>query len=219
MCDRKSNEAADKWRNEGNLQFNKGKLLEALIAYNTSLCFSLSDTPQVSLIFANRSAIYLKAKLYRRCLENIELARKFGYPSDKLQKLDEREQKCLKWMENHQPHPERDPWNFFKLSYPPNEKIPFIVNCLELHEDEKYGRYIVTNTNLRPGDVIAIDEPVFRYRYKSLCAKLCAYCLKSNDLCLFPCPSCTTGKRHGSDSVATNFNFSAFSDVLFRGMS
>lgn len=194
MCDKKSNEAADNLRNDGNLLFNKGKLLEALIAYNRSLCHAAPDTQQVSLILANRSAVYLKAKLYERCLENIELARKHGYPADKLQKLEEREQKCKKWMESHQAHPEKDPWNFFKLSYPPNETIPFVVNCLELREDEKYGRFIVTTTNLRPGDVIAIDEPIFKYLDKELCAKKCACCLKTNDLSLLPCWFCTNSK-------------------------
>lgn len=191
MGGKKSGEKSDKLRDKGNLEFQSGLYLEALLSYNKSLCYALPESSQISLAYANRSAVYLKAKLFHKCLENIELARKFGYPSDKLQKLDEREERCKKNIENHKLHSENDPRNsFFKLSYPPNEKIPFIANCLELREDDKYGRYIVTNINLEPGDIIAIDEPVYKFVNKEVFDRHCANCLKSNNLSLIPCMSC-----------------------------
>jgi SET and MYND domain-containing protein 4 len=193
MIDRKKNsEKSDKFRDKGNLQFQSSQHLEALLSYNRSLCLAPPDSPQVSLAYANRSAVYLKVKLFHKCLQNIELARKFGYPADKLHKLDEREDRCQKLIESHKISQESDPReNFFKLSYPPHEKIPFVANCIEVKEDEKYGRYVVTNRNLEPGDIIAIDEPVYKFVDKEVFDRHCANCLKSNDLSLIPCVGCT----------------------------
>lgn len=185
MCDKKCDETADKLRDDGNVYFNNGEHLEALILYNKSLCHAGTD--QLCLAYANRSAVYLKAKLYEKCLQNIELARMHGYPQSKLQKLSEREQRCKKLMETCQ----KSEIEFFKLSFPANEKVPFIANCLELREDEKYGRYIVTTAELKPGDIIAIDEPVFKFVDKDVCHRHCANCLTSNDLSLIPCLGCT----------------------------
>jgi signal peptidase I len=96
-----------------------------------------------------------------------------------------------------------DRLNFFKLSYPPNKKIPFIANCLELRTDEKYGRYIITNRLLKTGDVVAIEEPIYkvikadsRYNtcYESNRYQRCANCLMDNLLDLIPCSNCCASK-------------------------
>lgn len=190
----KCNATADELRNEGNENYNHGHFLEALNFYNRSVCFAEEGSGRLGLAYANRSAVYKDAELYKECLANIELARQHGYPKDKIQKLDEREEKCKKLMEIHRADPKNDPWNFFKLSHPPNEKIPFIVNCLELKENKKFGRYIVTNSDLKPGDIIAIEEPFYTFTDKNVCFSRCAYCLKSNKLSLIPCMSCTNSK-------------------------
>jgi SET and MYND domain-containing protein 4 len=189
---RKNTEKSDKFRDKGNLQFQNGQFLEALHSYNKSLCLAPPNSQQISLAYANRSAVYLKAKLFHKCLQNIELARRTGYPADKLQKLEEREERCKKLIETYKIPIENDPRdNFFKLSYPPHEKIPFIANCIEVREDEKYGRFVVTNRNLEPGDIIAIDEPVYKFVDKEVFDRHCANCLKSNELSLMPCDGCT----------------------------
>lgn len=190
----KSNEMADTYRKEANEHFNRCEFLEALTLYNKSICHAVEGSGSLGLAYANRSAIYLEAKLFKECLANIELARQHGYPANKIQKLNEREEKCKTLMETYKADPTNDPWNFFKLSYPPNEKIPFIVNCLELKENKKFGRYIVTNSDLKPGDIIAIEEPFYSFTDKKVCFSRCAYCLKSNKLSLIPCMSCTNSK-------------------------
>lgn len=141
----KSNEASSVFRNEGNKFYREKKFFEALEFYNKSLTFAEAQSCEIPLAYANRSAVYLEAKEYQLCLENIQLAREFGYPVEKLQKLADRENECRKLMESHVKNDDEDPWSFFKLSYPPNEKIPFIVNCLQLRKDNRFGRYIVTD--------------------------------------------------------------------------
>lgn len=190
MCDKKYEGRAEKLRKEGNLSFQSGKLLEALVLYNKSLCYAC-DNAVKSLVFANRSAVYMKSNLFSKSLENIELARNHGYPCDKLQKLNERELRCRTLLEVHT---EKEPRNFFKLSYAPNKKIPFIAGCLELKESPKYGRYVVTNKHLDPGDIVAIEEPVFKFIDREVYYRRCAHCLRSNELSLIPCPSCASGE-------------------------
>jgi SET and MYND domain-containing protein 4 len=188
----KCEETAEKFRSEGNLHFRNRDYHQALLAYNQSLCYAQAN--DLSLAYANRSAVYLEAKLYDECLENIKLARDLGYPKEKLEKLNERNQKCKKLMKTHQKDPGNEPWNFFKLSHSPNKKIPFIINCLELCENEKYGRYLITKKNLKTGDVIAIEEPFYKFIDNGVYHSRCANCLKSNHLNLTPCALCTKGK-------------------------
>lgn len=51
----------------------------------------------------------------------------------------------------------------WKLSRLPHEKAPFIINCLKLEQNSMFGRFIVTSANLRPGEVIAVEEPIFKF--------------------------------------------------------
>lgn len=213
MSDQKCSETADKWRTDGNELFRQGEFLEALTSYNKSVCYAIDG---VSLAYANRSAVYFVVKQYEKCLENIELARKHEYPAENAQKLNEREEKCKKLAETHRANPENDPWNFFKLSHPANEKIPFIANCLELRENEKFGRYIVTNSDLKPGDIIAIEEPFYKCISRDFAYSRCAHCLKSNMLSLVPCGLCANSESTSRSNFSeNNFSFS-LSDVLFE---
>lgn len=188
MCDEKCNETADLYRDEGNAHFRNGEFQKALVCYNRSICYAVPGSRQLALGFANRSAVYMQVELFERCLENIRISMELGN-CDK--KLDEREKKCRSLMKLHSPEPSCD---FFRLSRPANPKIPFIVDCLELREDAKFGRYIVTNTDLRPGEVIAIEEPFYKFIDKDVRYSRCCNCLKSNDLHLIPCTQCTSSE-------------------------
>jgi SET and MYND domain-containing protein 4 len=136
------------YRDQGNLKYRQKIYFDALEFYNRSLMSAEPDSVERSFAFANRSAVYLEMKNYQLCLDNIQLARNSGYPVEKLQTLKSREEKCKELMESEVKSDDDDPWNFFKLSYPANEKIPFIAACLELKKNEKFGRHIVTNRGL-----------------------------------------------------------------------
>lgn len=45
--------------------------------------------------FGNRSALMMKLKLYKNCLEDINLAFKYGYPEDRRHRLEDRRRRCL----------------------------------------------------------------------------------------------------------------------------
>ena len=196
----KSNENSDQLRTEGNKFYGERKFFQALLKYNESLCYAKQRTENLGLAYANRSAVYFEVKLYSHCLQNIELARKNFSPEKNHEILSKREEKC-KELERSQTT--KNPWNFFKLSYPANKKVPFVVDCLEIKSNEKYGRYIIAKNDLKVGDIVSIEKPfcgVLLSESNTLQIPVaniyqrCANCLKENALDLIPCTTCCKGE-------------------------
>lgn len=209
----KDNKRSTDYRNLGNADFNKEKYYEAMINYNKSLCFAKNGSINQALAYANRSAIYSQIGEYERCLKNIQLAKDHGYPDQQLAKLDERKKNCLQKMKT-----QRKSVNEFELSHDPNEKIPFIAACLQMREDAKYGRHIITEKALKVGDVISI-EPAFVAISKNPEEFLrCYSCFKSEMMDLTPCDHCAAGEFDDSFSLINNSSHFIVSHVLFREM-
>jgi hypothetical protein len=160
---------------------------------------------ELSLAYANRSAVYMEIKRYTKCLLNITCAIKTGYPEDKMPKLLERKAKCEQAMKGVVEQKYGVKINL-KLTRPANPKLPCLADCLELRNDQKYGNHIITTQQLQPGDVIATED----FFYYSLTKhdistrlntdnniddkvyyQFCAYCFSSHLLNLFPCTGCT----------------------------
>lgn len=193
----KDNKTSGKYRKLANDLYYQGKVYDALESYNKSLCLAPIGSEHMTMAYSSRSIVYFEAQQYQQCLDNIKLARDSGYPQEKMAKLDNLEQRCIQQMES-QPNITNDPWDFFKLSYPANEMIPFIANCLELREDAKYGRGIYTNQDLKPGDIIALEETPFKALNDDGRFIRCANCFKSNKMSLIPMDGCASGKLQES---------------------
>lgn len=171
---------------KGDKCFREEKYFAALIAYNKSLCYA-AGSAEMSEGFAGRSAVYFETKHFEKCLENIQFAKEsFGLCNGVT--LMEREDRCKENFVQQE-----DAWSVFKLSRPPNPRVPLIVNCLSLRENEMFGRFIVTDKNLSPGEIIAIEEPFVKFvdfttlnHYKH---QRCFNCLKTNQLSLIPGPN------------------------------
>jgi SET and MYND domain-containing protein 4 len=184
---------AETFRKEGNSEFRRNKFYEALIAYNKSLCHSENNSENLGLAFANRAAVYLQLKQVDKWLENIALARVHEYKNEA--RLQERQQKAENLKETQREEdPENDAANFFKLSYPSNEKYPSVANCLELRKNEKFGRHVVTNQALNPGDIVCYEPMILKTTFAHGNYSRCRNCLKSNYLNLIPCDNCSMGK-------------------------
>lgn len=200
----KSDEKAQSLRNEGNKLYSDHKFYAALLKYNESLCYAKLASENLGFAYANRSAVYFETKLYERCLQNIEMARKNHYPEKNFEILLKRAEKCKEFLKVPTHFKPSGPWSFYKLSYPPHEKLPFIVNCLEMKSSQKYGRHIITNQPLRVGDVIMIENPYCRILLsesksieipESNIYQRCSNCLKENAMDLIPCSTCCKGTR------------------------
>lgn len=190
---KKSTYYAKKFHNIGCSKLRKLKYYEALENLNRSLCLAEVASQEESLAYARRSEIYLEVHEYEKCLQNIQLAQHSGCLKSELETLAKREVKCKELMKDCAVDSRDDPWNFFKLSHPPNKKIPFVANCLELKNDENFGRYISTSKDLLPGDIIAIEEPFFKIVVSSASHLRCSNCLKSNKMNLTPSRLCSSG--------------------------
>lgn len=186
----KSDELASKHRLKGNELFRDRKYFQALCSYNESLCFAPPDSEAMGLGFANRSAVYLEIGEFNHCRTNIKLAKQFKYPSKSFYKLDRREQSCLQ-QNNVKPKL----YDSLRLARKPNPKYPFIADCLKLKRNLSFGRHIVTSSNLKTGEIIAIERPFSALLLPCCATKRCALCLGQFQLDLLPCPCCTLGKN------------------------
>lgn len=192
-CDLKSAEL----RTLGNNYFSlKNKdYFKALEYYNQSICHATSESENLSIGYANRSAIYFAWQKYDVCLENIRRAREAGYPERLMDKLDKREAECLKFVNVNNNDDEKVEDELMlapKLSFPPHPTVPFIAECLELHESNQYGRFVVTNRDLKVGQVVAIEEGFCTLILPCVRYQRCANCLGEFDLSLYPCNNCTS---------------------------
>jgi SET and MYND domain-containing protein 4 len=197
----KSDDKADTFRAMGNKFYSERKFLDSLIKYNESLCHATVESENLGLAFANKSAVYFEMKIFDKCLKNIELAKANKYPHKNFEVLKKRKEKCHEIMK--QQIKLSDPWEFFKLSHKANKKLPFVIDSLELRENEKYGKHIVTNQNLKVGEILVVET--------SFCSVLlsesqfievdgtnknqrCGHCFRDNQLDLIPCSECCEGK-------------------------
>jgi hypothetical protein len=129
----------------------------------------------------------LELKKYEKCLQNIQWALENQYPSDKVEKLLERKEKCEELLKKNVTPPDEDLNEFFKLSYPSNPKIPFIIEGLEVRNTKKFGRGIFTTRDLKPGDIISSEEPVLTAMAVHSQYSVCCNCLTSKQKNLIPC--------------------------------
>jgi len=185
----KSDEVCEQWRKQANELYNKTNYVQALELYNKALCYAENiKSKEAGICFANRSAVFCNLSLPEAAIENIQLARNAGYPAELMDKLNDREKKCLEMM--NRPRKVNPAKDFFKLSYPAHEKTPFLANCVEMRETKKYGRGLYATRDLKPGDIITNSRPVLKSINKNAAYKRCTNCLEVNDMNLFSCPSC-----------------------------
>lgn len=194
----KSNKIAETIRARGYKVLQNGHLYEALLKFNKSLCIAEPGSRTIALIYSNRAEAFFKLKLYNKSLNNIDLALKENLSTAIKESLKELKERCSE-EDNLNTENYENPWEFFKLSYPANKKLPYVIDCLEVKKDKKYGRYITTNEPLNVGDIIAIEKPFFKMVKTEIeddeypetnIYQYCANCLTDNLLDLIPCSSC-----------------------------
>jgi hypothetical protein len=218
LIDYKSNLKAGMIRDKGNTEFGENRHLSALLFYNQSIAYATSKEV-LSLGYANRSAAFLELECYTECLKNIEWARENDFSKDKIKKLNERDQKCKRFILEGKKNVVEDPWNFFKLSYPANKKIPWIVDCLELRTTDKYGRGIYATQDLKAGDIICVEEPVIHMVSDQSRYKHCENCFKTSLWNLLPCTEtatmmfCSTDCREDYYSKTIDMTFAMEDDM------
>ncbi|XP_044005655.1 SET and MYND domain-containing protein 4-like [Aphidius gifuensis] len=88
------------WRKIGNKEFTTAKnedyISKSIEAYTKSIAHAPVGSSELSLAYANRSAVLFKARLYENCLLDIERSLKAGYPDNLKTKLHIRQALCFK---------------------------------------------------------------------------------------------------------------------------
>ena len=99
----KSAPESNRLRNEGNKLYQKNSYHEALKVYSNSVVNApfKSDGKELSLAFANLSAVLFHLKEYTLCLQGIQQALSHDYPKELRYKLFDRQGKCLLELHNN----------------------------------------------------------------------------------------------------------------------
>ncbi|XP_044005657.1 SET and MYND domain-containing protein 4-like [Aphidius gifuensis] len=88
------------WRKIGNKEYtnlkNEDNISKSIEAYTKSIAYAPIGSSELSLAYANRSAVLFKARLYEDCLLDIERSLKTGYPDRLKTKLHIRQALCFK---------------------------------------------------------------------------------------------------------------------------
>lgn len=165
----------------------------ALECFNRALLASgdIQDEEEANMkramCYGDRATTYLEMKYFEHCLHNIELESHYSGVTIQNRMV------CLLREQNSADRViEPVEKNLFKLSYEPNPKLPFFVDALELKEDHMSGKHIITNRDLRAGDVIAIIEDCWIMENRKI--RSCANCLSVNNLDLMFFDDCKKGE-------------------------
>lgn len=92
----KSDTVSLAYREKGNKKYLQRKDLRAIQYYSVSAAFAFPASEELSVAFANRSAVTFSLGEYSTSLEDIERALNGKYPQQLRYKLYERKGKCLK---------------------------------------------------------------------------------------------------------------------------
>lgn len=192
MCEnvnKKSDIKSTDLRMKGNQQFRGKNWPEAMELYNQSLRYATNGSENHSLAYANRSTCFLQMKKYDQCLADIELARKANYPERLMYKLKEREEICLKLMNDKPPPTNTEEKMRLALSFDANVKYPCLANAVKVQYNEKLGKqHIVATRDIDVGQIVLVEE---LYITSTHCDTLayCKTCLQSAKN-FIPCPNC-----------------------------
>ncbi|XP_055592846.1 histone-lysine N-methyltransferase SMYD3-like isoform X2 [Uranotaenia lowii] len=170
---------AKELRQKANETYRKGMdhMGAALSEYNMAICAAPEGSEELGLAYANRSAVCFQQKKYHACVKNIELAQ-MNYPKDKLEKLLERKEKCVKLLEDGQEvEEELDDKN--------------ALDKVEVREIANYGQGVVLRENGNVGDILFQENPSILVVEQGFNFKTCDRCGCNKTQAMIPCSSCT----------------------------
>lgn len=204
----KNDVIAEKHRRNGNISFDKGRFSDALEWYNKSLCFAKIGSKTLGLAYANRSTCFLKMKMFKNCLVNIELAIQNQYPAQLMKKLEKRKNDCQKLMETED---DQSDSSAAKLDFEANEQFPCLASIVNIESSDEFGHRIVATADIEIGKTVMVEQcyiGVTKFDHY----KTCNICLKENQN-FIPCKKCTSAlfcsdcKDNDLHGIECNINF------------
>lgn len=189
----KDNAYAKAMRLKGNHMFQQGddKMFRAMKLYNESICFAETGSEDLGIGYANRSAVYFKWRMHDACLKNILLAKNSAYPKNLMDKLMKREADCIA-LKNMATEDDNTLSFGPMLSFKPHPDVPYIGDLLSVKKNIEFGRYVVTNQDVKAGQILAVEEPFLTIILPELRYQRCTHCLRESQMNLLPCKGCTS---------------------------
>lgn len=195
---RKNNSISLQLRLDASKKYGQGDFEGALIKYNESLCMA-ENSEYLSLSYANRSQCFFKLEIYERCLIDIDLARKSGYPESSIAKLDCTRDQCLKYLES-------------KTIENANMELEDIVGPFEIETDSNFGRLARATRDIGIGETILIEKAYIR-TVNSEESNDCTNC-GAKRMNFIPCENCADAMFCCAACAENNFHRSECSMMI-----
>lgn len=188
---KKGNEKATQYRLEGNTLFSQAKYRLALEKYNQSLCYAENATDAMALAYSNRSSCYLKLKLFKECLNDIEMIKRSNYPAVLMRKLERRRAECLHALITGMVDSDRIDNQKVALIFDEHSEYAGVADCLELQDNSEWGRHVITTWNLSINQTVMIESPFSFVGHDCNNSKYnrCSHCYKAL-MNFIPCKDC-----------------------------
>ncbi|XP_055295571.1 SET and MYND domain-containing protein DDB_G0273589-like [Sitodiplosis mosellana] len=184
LSSRKSNEKSTELRMEGNTQFGTGQWSVAMDLYTKSLCYAETGSENVALAYSNRSACFVKMRMYKEAIVDIQLAKEANFPERLVPKLEQRERDCRKLMSSVKTPPKY----VCKLSYAADKNFPGMANVVEIKCDEEFGRHLIAKRDIPAGQTVMLEDCYVLVRTDvHLLCQTC-YCANANFIACKQCP-------------------------------
>lgn len=184
----KKNDVAKQHREDGKTLFADGKYFEAMMQFNNALKLAKNESDELGLAYANRSSCFFYLNMLAECMTDIELATKSNYPAHLLDKLEDRVKMCTQLIKLIEPNTNefREPF----LDFDENGEFPGVADCLEIQENDAFGRHVVTTCDLKIGQTVLVEPAYSIVPYsKSEGHSRCAHCSKQYQN-FIPCERC-----------------------------
>lgn len=176
----------EKYRSNGNHMLKKGRFIDAIECYNKSLCFAENGSQTLGLLYANRSTCFLKLKMFKKCMVDIELAMQNQCPAQLVKILEMRKNECLKLMETEDNQSDS---SAAELNFPANDEFPCLANVVNIESSDAFGHRIVATADIGVGKTVMVEQCYVGVMKFDL-YKACNICLKEHQN-LVPCQKCT----------------------------
>lgn len=200
-------------RIRGNIHYNAKEFQLAIGFYN--VCLASSNQWNRGIVFANRSAAYLAIQSYQDCIDSGKLAKEFFLPDNVMKKVMAREKAANEGLKLSNLKSVTDRMKA-QLSYQPHKYIPSFARCLSLKDIHNLFGGIVTNKNLRPGDILVVEPPLMMFT-SSL--NKCSHCLRtcgSTQPCICGWTMFCSKKCQAEASVSYHNYECPIMDILFE---
>lgn len=182
----KNDDMAEKCNLIGNQLFEEGRFIDAMEEYNKSLCFAENGSQKLALIYTNRSMCFLKLKMFKKCMADIELATQNQCLVQLLKILEKRKNDCRKSMETED---DQSDSGAAELHFEANDQFPCLANVVNIESSDEFGHRFLAAADIDIGRTVMVER-CYVGAMKFDHYKACNICLKENQN-IVPCKTCT----------------------------